>query len=64
MKFFKKIIKFFKEVQWEFKQISWTKKDELVTTTLIVIVAAIFLATYIWIVDLGFSSILNYILSS
>lgn len=51
----KKIPRFFKEVKAELKKVSWSTKEELVSATILVIVASFILTLYIALVDTGLS---------
>ena len=46
-----KISKFLKEVNAELRKVTWPTKDELVGSTIVVIVVSIVLAVFIGIVD-------------
>lgn len=51
MKIVKKVVDFTKELKDEFRQISWTSKDELISATVIVFIAAVFFSLYLALVD-------------
>jgi len=59
-----KIIQFFKEVRIEMAKVIWPTTRQLVTYTIIVIVAGLLLAAFLGALDLGFQGILTkYILN-
>lgn len=58
----KKIPQFLKEVKEELKKVSWSSRHELVAATIIVLVTAGMLTTYIAIVDLGLSKAVQILL--
>ncbi|QNO14805.1 preprotein translocase subunit SecE [Alkalicella caledoniensis] len=62
MGFFQRVKKFFKEVKNELKKVQWPNKKELTSYTTLVIVAVVFIATLIFVIDQGFTGILNLIL--
>ncbi len=48
---FNKAIQFFKEVRVEFSKVSWPSREELVQSTIIVIVVSLMVAAFIGLVD-------------
>ena len=46
-----KIINFFKDVHKEMQKVTWPKKDELVESTKVVIVASLIITVIVWIID-------------
>lgn len=50
---------FFKGIKKEFKKISWPTKNELVNSTIVVLVSLIAVATVIKLIDLGLNSLLK-----
>jgi len=52
-----KIITFFKESRQELSKVSWPKRNEIWTSTGIVIVVSILLSGVIWVLDLLFSHV-------
>ncbi len=50
-----KIKQFFKEVRSELTKVTWTTREELIYSTLIVILVSIVLSIFIGIVDVGLS---------
>ncbi|MBP7088251.1 MAG: preprotein translocase subunit SecE [Candidatus Omnitrophica bacterium] len=58
----KKLPKFFKEVREELKKVSWSSRRELIAATIIVIIVCIILTSYIAVVDLGLSRLIQILL--
>ncbi len=58
----KKLPKFFKEVKEELKKVSWSSRRELIAATIIVIIVCIILTSYIAVVDLGLSKLIQILL--
>jgi len=57
-----KVVKFVKEVQIELKKVSWSTRSELVSSTIMVIVAVAIMAVFIGLCDLLWSNGVNFIL--
>ena len=57
-----KIKQFFKEVRSELTKVTWTSREELIYSTIIVIVVSIVLAVFIGVVDVVLSSLANMLL--
>jgi preprotein translocase subunit SecE len=57
-----KIKQFFKEVRLELTKVTWTSRQELIYSTIIVIVVSIVLAIFIGVVDMVLSSLTNMLL--
>ncbi len=58
-----KIKKFVKEVKFELTKVTWTTRQELMYSTIIVIVVSIILSIFIGVVDLGLSNLATMLLS-
>lgn len=58
-----RVVNFFKEVRLELTKVTWTSKEELIGSTIIVIVVSLILSIFIGIVDLGLSKIATQLLS-
>jgi preprotein translocase subunit SecE len=58
-----KIKKFLKEVRFELTKVTWTTRQELIYSTIIVIVVSIILSIFIGVVDLGLSNLATMLLS-
>jgi len=59
MSIFNKIINFFREVKQELSKVSWSTRQELVGSTIAVIVVTSIMAAYIGIIDVALSKILS-----
>jgi preprotein translocase subunit SecE len=59
---FRKISVFLREVQVELKKVSWSTREELVGSTVVVIVSVIIMAVFIGIWDLLFSKIVSVLI--
>lgn len=57
-----KISKFLKEVRLEMQKITWSTREEVITSTIVVVVVSLLLAIFIGAVDLGFSNLANLLL--
>ena len=57
-----KVVKFVKEVQIELKKVSWSTRSELISSTIMVIVAVAIMAVFIGLCDLLWSNGVNFIL--
>ncbi len=57
-----KIKKFLKEVRFELTKVTWTTRQELIYSTMIVIVVSIILSIFIGVVDLGLSNLASMLL--
>ncbi|MBI4974398.1 MAG: preprotein translocase subunit SecE [Candidatus Omnitrophica bacterium] len=59
----KRIISFFNDVKLEMSKVSWSTKDELIGSTIVVLVSLVILTVFIGICDLVLSRIVNIIMS-
>jgi preprotein translocase subunit SecE len=57
-----KIKKFVKEVRFELTKVTWTTRQELIYSTIVVIVVSIILSIFIGVVDLGLSNLASMLL--
>ena len=57
-----KISKFLKEVKLEMRKITWSTREEVITSTIVVVVVSLLLAIFIGAVDLGLSNLANLVL--
>jgi preprotein translocase subunit SecE len=53
---------FFSEVKAELRKVSWPGKDEVRTTTIVVVATTVFFGFYLWGLDVGFSKVLSLVL--
>ncbi len=54
--------KFFAEVKAELKKVTWPSRNEVQSTTIVVIFTSIFFGFYLWGLDLGFSRLFALVL--
>jgi preprotein translocase subunit SecE len=54
---------FFSQVSTEMKKVSWPTKDELVASTIVVLVSTFFLAIFIGFADVILSRVVNFLIS-
>ena len=52
---------FFRDTQAEMKKVSWPNRNEVVGTTVVVIVATIVFAVYLWGCDLAFYKAIDFL---
>jgi len=57
-----KFIRFSKEVRLELTKVTWPTKDELIGSTVVVIILSLILSAFVGLVDLGLSNISRIIL--
>ncbi|MFH1479090.1 MAG: preprotein translocase subunit SecE [Candidatus Omnitrophota bacterium] len=62
MKIFSNIIKFITEVKVEMQKVSWSDRNELIGSTMVVIVSTALIALFIGIVDIVLSKFVNILL--
>ncbi|MEO0124133.1 MAG: preprotein translocase subunit SecE [candidate division WOR-3 bacterium] len=58
----KKIIDYIKGVYLEMRRVSWPTKNELVSSTVIVIIVSIFVALIIFVLDRIFTALLGIVI--
>lgn len=58
-----KFVNFLKDVKLEMEKVSWSSKDELIGSTVIVLVSLAILSIFIGICDVVLSTIVNIIMS-
>ncbi len=58
-----KIVGFFNDVRLEMGKVSWSTRDELIGSTIVVIVSLAILSIFIGICDVVLSSVINIIMS-
>jgi preprotein translocase subunit SecE len=60
--FYMKIINYIKEAYTELVQkVSWPSRSELTNSAIVVLIASIILALIVWLMDLGFETIMTFI---
>ncbi len=57
-----KITNFVNEVKLELKKVSWSSRDELISSTIAVLVAVAMLSVFVGICDLIFSRFINLLI--
>ena len=58
VRWYKRFINFLKDVRAEVKKVSWPTRNEVYSTTLVVIVAMVFFGVYLYFMDIIFSWVL------
>lgn len=56
------VISFLRETKVELKKVTWPTKQELIANTIVVLIAVMFCAALIWIIDSFFSVVFRMIL--
>ncbi|MBK6315275.1 MAG: preprotein translocase subunit SecE [Blastocatellia bacterium] len=49
--FLAKPIQFLKDVRLELKKVSWPTRSEVISTTVVVMIAVVFFSAFLWVVD-------------
>ncbi len=55
---------FLREVRSEMTKVAWPSRNEVVSTTGVVIVAVIFFGVYLWLCDLAFFEAIDFIFNA
>jgi preprotein translocase subunit SecE len=63
IRWYKKLGNFLKDVKAELKKVTWPSKNEVVSTTVVVIAATIFFGFYLFFMDVIFSWVIGQIKS-
>lgn len=58
----KKTIRFFKEVKGELKKVTWSTKEELIRTTVLVLIGLVVFTVFISFADMGFARFLQWLI--
>ncbi|MEA4937643.1 MAG: preprotein translocase subunit SecE [Paludibacter sp.] len=57
-----KVVNYIKESYTELvHKVSWPSRSELVNSAIVVLIASIIIALIVWVMDLGFESIMTFI---
>jgi len=57
-----KVVNYIKESYSELTQkVSWPTSKELVSSSIVVLIASIIIALIVWVMDLGFESIMTFV---
>jgi len=59
---FRNFIEFMKETRKELNNVSWPTRQELIGTTIVVIVAVFFFGFFLWVVDLIVAPTMQFVL--
>ena len=57
-----RIKRYFRELVSEFKKLEWPTKSKILNNTIVVLVMMLFVTAFVWVLDLGFSKFLEFIL--
>lgn len=49
--FMQKPIQFLRDVRLELKKVSWPTRSEVISTTVVVMIAVVFFSAFLWVVD-------------
>jgi len=60
-RWYKRIRPFLREVRADIKKVTWPSRNEVYSTTIVVIIATIFFGFYLYIMDLIFSYVIKQI---
>ena len=58
-----KVVSFFNDIKLEMTKVAWPTRDELIGSTIIVLVSLAMLSAFIGVCDLGLSSAINIIMA-
>lgn len=58
-----KVGKFLGQVKAELKKVAWPSREELISSTIVVLVSTLMLAVFIGICDLVLSRVINFLIS-
>ena len=61
IRWYKKLGNFFRDVRSELKKVTWPSKNEVVSTTIVVIAATIFFGFYLFFMDVIFSWVISQV---
>ncbi|MFQ6110144.1 MAG: preprotein translocase subunit SecE [Candidatus Aminicenantales bacterium] len=62
-KWYKRFLSFLREVRAELKKVTWPSRNEVYSTTIVVIIATVFFGFYLFFMDVIFSWIITQIKS-
>ncbi len=52
---------FWRETRSEMTKVSWPSKNEVMSTTVVVLIAVVFFGLYLWLCDLAFHQAIDFI---
>ena len=61
IRWYKRLANFLKDVRAELKKVTWPSKNEVTSTTIVVIAATVFFGFYLFFMDLIFSWVISQI---
>lgn len=61
VRWYKRLRNFFKETRAEVKKVTWPSRNEVYSTTIVVIIATLFFAIYLYALDIVFSWVISQI---
>ena len=63
IKWYKRFIVFLREVKAEIKKVTWPSKNEVYSTTIVVLIATAFFGIYLYLLDILFSWLMTQVKS-
>jgi len=63
IRWYKRFIVFLRDVKAEIKKVTWPSKNEVYSTTVVVIIATVFIGIYLYILDIFFFFFLTQVKS-
>jgi preprotein translocase subunit SecE len=60
-RWYKRLLSFLRDVRAELKKVTWPSRNEVYSTTIVVIIATVFFGLYLYFMDLIFSWVLNQV---
>ena len=57
-----RVKRYCRELVAEFKKLEWPTKSKVLNNTIVVLVMMLFVTAFVWLLDLGFSKFLEFIL--
>ena len=63
IRWYKRFIVFLRDVKAEIKKVTWPSKNEVYSTTVVVIIATIFFGVYLYLLDILFSWLMTQVKS-
>ena len=61
VRWYKRMLPFLREVRADVKKVTWPSRNEVYSTTIVVIIATVFFGFYLYIMDLIFSYVVQQI---
>ncbi len=61
VRWYKRLVNFLKEARAELKKVTWPSRNEVTSTTIVVIIATFFFGFYLYFMDLIFSWVIKQI---